>query len=141
MRRTLLGLFVASFAAPYLVMTFLGLFTFIGDGFTSSARFFDAVFIWGSFGALVFSVPTALLALVLALLLRISGLYSCQSVVVVGAALGTCFVGRIFLSTTEVVQASLSGTLSGAICGWIYWRIAIGSKRPLASPQDRSLSP
>jgi hypothetical protein len=29
----------------------------------------------------------------------------------------------------------------GALCGWIYWRIAMGSKRPLASPQDRSLFP
>lgn len=100
------------------------MFTLLKGRYGSFPAPFDTILLIGTAGAIAFSLPAALLTLVLTLLLRISGLYSCRSFVVVGAALGACFAGRVFLNTSETVQASLAGAFSGAICGWIYWQIA-----------------
>lgn len=128
MIRQIAALFTAALAAPYLITTGLVLEALLEHGrFGAAISPANYILLVGTAGALAFCVPLVLVSGTIALCLRISGLYSRANVLWCAAILGSTCSGWVFRSTGT---ALLAGTLAGAICGWIYWRIAIrGSAR------------
>lgn len=122
MRRHLLSLFAASVLAAYLVPAFYAGFRLLKGGNHMAAD--DYIALVGTAGAIFLSLPTVLISGLLVFLLRIAGLYGRRNVVLTATLLGACFVGGIFLDTPDALAFSCSGALSGAICGFLYWRLA-----------------
>src|SRR4051794_32027147 len=83
----------------------------------------------GVAGLTMFGAPTFILAALLAWLLDTCGCRSPWPFTASGAGLGALFVGWIFFEPAKLLfeQAIVmaSGAVSGAICGWIYWCIAL----------------
>lgn len=129
MKHRLLGILAANLAAPYLTALFMALFDLL---------FSDAVWmkepldllksgVIGTFGLILFGLPLLLISAVLALALQ--GL-SCSSrwhAMVSAGVLGFVFMTVVLISEGlhESWSYLVAGGCSGAICGWIYWRIAI----------------
>jgi hypothetical protein len=126
MRRHLLGLFAASVTAPYLVVFFMilsGQELPYGPAINETA-------LYGTISLVVFGLPLFGLASLSALVVAAAGWSSGSGAVFGGAILGFCLMAVI----RDGGAGMIIGALSGAICGWIYWRIATGGqpKAPLA---------
>src|SRR5690606_6635230 len=84
----------------------------------------------GSFALLLFGIPLLILAGICAALVHIVEQPTWRGPVLGGAVLGLGFVAAIFVRSlehdAETIVMLIAGLCSGAICGWIYWRIAIG---------------
>lgn len=126
MTPTFRGLLVSSVAAPYLCLLFIAL---LANGFTDD-RIPDAVgwVIGGGTLALVWAgVPVFLIGGVVSGMLETFGLRSQMTMIAGGAAVGFSFLTPLLLSDQKGDWIfPVAGMLSGAICGWLYWRIAIG---------------
>jgi hypothetical protein len=94
----------------------------------------------GTFALLFFGFPLLLVSSVLAFALsRLSCHPPLWLPIMVGSVLGPCFISAIFSESLEKIWIYLiSGALAGAICGWIYWRIAI---RPASASSESSANP
>jgi hypothetical protein len=141
--RHVVALFVASAAAPYLTLlfSFLQLLTSLGFTDISDAfKFVVAILVLGTAGLMIFGTPIMLTASTFGTILIAMGLYHRITTIIFGAALGGAFhLGLDAFSRSGWREGDfwpyfISMPLSGAICGWIYWRIATGgrAKAPLA---------
>jgi hypothetical protein len=123
---------LATVAAPYLV-TLPGFSLSMING---SYGLTDFLFgIWVATGALMFfGIPVLILAGICAAILHRLKLQTRGWCMLGGAGVGLGFLGLIQLlpGTTmnigfwPLVLVVLETLLPGALCGWIYWRIAIG---------------
>jgi len=89
-------------------------------------EFFEDVLALGTIGLFYACMPTLVLSLIAAGLLNLLAMKSSTSAILAGSLVGLSF-GAIF-SVGDISgnwHLAVSFTLSGAICGWIYWLIAI----------------
>jgi hypothetical protein len=127
--RHILGVVAATVAAPYLVMLIEYLFNNNTRGLTGLWSGIQA----GTMGLVVFGLPTLILAGICAAILHRLKLQARSWCMLGGAGVGLSFHGLIQLlpGTTmnigfwPLLFVLLVNLLSGALCGWIYWRIAI----------------
>lgn len=150
MRRHIMGALAATVAAPSLVMFFMTWVDLFVQG--------DGQPIWGR-GGFVNIIPFGILALFslwlpllvlacislpLGLVLERVGCRSRLPFVICGSLVGLgftiFFIGWSGLDVRFVKEdlVLLTGLPSGAICGWIYWRIAIGIP---TEPQTERVEP
>ncbi|WP_414472701.1 hypothetical protein [Microvirga sp. M2] len=138
MRRQIIGLLVASAMAPYaMVFIVLGLepvlqIDLLSIELTGPLDLYKfvllATVVAASLGPLI-----ALLAGLVVWGLNALGWKTPWVIVLSGSLFGLCVNGALFgglaLSSAPQLAAYAcyvaAGTLAGAICGWIYWRIAI----------------
>jgi hypothetical protein len=133
--RQLAALLAASAAAPYLTSLFLSLHLLNSHGITSVGDAFEFVA-----GLVIYGIPITLAASIFGTILIAMGLYHRITAIIFGAALGGAFQLGLTTLTDPGRRGNdfwpylISMTFSGAICGWIYWRIATGgrTKAPLA---------
>lgn len=136
MKRHALAILAATLAGPYLVGFFLVvLFTLTdlaGGRPIHPADLFGFIVI-GSFGLALFGIPLLILASVCAVLLHAFRSQALWTPVLTGAGIGACFLAVAFSSlnrSQDRMIVSASGALTGALCGWIYWRIALRGQTP-----------
>jgi hypothetical protein len=140
--RQLAALLVASASAPYLTSLFLSLHLLTRHsitGISDGIEFVAAILIFGTFGLLIYGLPIAVAAGVFGGILIWIGFYHRIVAIIFGAALGATFDLSLRMlpgpdQSGDFWPYLISTTLSGAICGWIYWWIATGGrlKAPLA---------
>lgn len=79
---------------------------------------------------LTFGIPFLLLTSLYAYVLNALGYLSKRGCILAGSAFGLCLSSTLLLGMSEPLNDNIlilaSASLSGAICGWIYWRVAIG---------------
>jgi hypothetical protein len=133
MKRRILGILAATFAAPCLIMLWVQLFDiFFGLKYEHSndPTLFDVilkVIVVGAIVYLLFGIPLLLLSSLLAWLLHVSGSTTRLPAVAAGALLGELFAAFFATMNNKSDDASLWLAFAGcgALCGWIYWRIAL----------------
>lgn len=131
MDRQIKGIVAATLAAPYvagLLMTLRIIIIFehktLYPLFT--ARFYDDIAFLGSVGLLYVGLPTLMLSLVADAILNMLKLRSALSSLLMGSVVGLAFGSFLSASSfRDNIHLVLIFTTSGAICGWIYWHIAI----------------
>jgi hypothetical protein len=142
--RHVLGVMAATVAAPYLVMLIEYLFNNNTRGLTGLWSGIQAA----TMGLVVFGLPTLILAGICAAILHRLGLQTRGWCMLGGAGVGLSFLGLTQLlpgSTMNIgfwplLVVLLDFPLSGVLCGWICWRIALrGIDHPI-SDEDRSAS-
>jgi Na+-translocating ferredoxin:NAD+ oxidoreductase RnfD subunit len=79
---------------------------------------------------LFFGLPLICAATVLAIALHLCGREARWHIMLAAGLLGSFFIVLIPGVTVENIPLLLGGSISGAICGWIYWRIAIHGESP-----------
>ena len=126
MQRHILGVVTATIAAPYLVSLVDYLLTLMINGPKSFTGLIDSILL-GSNGLLLFGVPTLVLASICAAILHRLKLRTRGWCMLGGAGVGLGSLGIMVLSVGIDIGIPwlLLMLLSGALCGWIYWRIAI----------------
>jgi hypothetical protein len=132
MVRTVGALLAATLAGPYTYLLLSWLTNFALDpsvpSLEASIMALPMLMFMGTVGLVLAGVPALLLgASALGFAWKL-GLYSRRYAVSAGAIIGSGFAALYLDSEfqSETVQSVIIGALSGAICGWIYWRIAIG---------------
>ena len=140
MRRHILGVVTATVAAPYLTILLWELSVLLlGEevGIEEPIDLLKAIPI-GTFAFLLFGLPLLILSSVFAILVNTIENPSWRSSVFSGAILGLGFMSVFFVRSPEysfeVATFLTVGTLTGAICGWIYWRIALSRAPNIPSP-------
>ncbi|SCY18746.1 hypothetical protein [Microvirga guangxiensis] len=142
MRREIPGVLVTTAVAPYLttlLMMVLDLL-FLNNAEPRGQLDVFGFISLGTFGLLFFGFPLLFFSSIFALALsKLSRHPPLWLPIMIGSVLGCCFVSTIFSESLERIWTYLvSGTLSGAICGWIYWCIAIrqtpADDRPITTP-------
>ena len=131
MLRHILGVVAATVAAPYLIVIFA---EFPFDKTDSSGLLFGINVATGAL--MFFGIPTLILAGICAAILHRLKLQTRGWCMLGGAGVGLGFLGLIQLlpGTTmnigfwPLVLVVLETLLPGALCGWIYWRIALGPR-------------
>lgn len=132
MGRRILGVLAATIIAPYLVMFLLNLFGLLSGDSAGLKEPLDLLktIPLGTFALLMFGLPLLILASICAALVHLIAQPTWRAPVLSGAILGFGFVATFFVRNLEydawTFTALISGLCSGAICGWIYWLIAIG---------------
>lgn len=138
MRRRILGAVASAAASPFLMMFFLTWVDLVvqGDGQPIWGRGgFVNIPLFGILALLLLWAPLLLLAaiaFVLGSILQRAGFRSAMTCAASGAPIGLVFLFLLATSgppepfSTFDWLALLSGAASGTVCGWIYWRIAIG---------------
>ena len=131
-RRHILGVVAATVAAPYLVFLPGASSALINGSYDLD---FFSFGIRVATGALMyFGIPVLILAGICAAILHRLKFQTRGWCMLGGAVVGLVFLGILELlpgidldtSFWSLVGASLHFLLSGAACGWIYWRIVIG---------------
>ncbi len=131
MKRYIFGLIAAAASAPYLLM--LGLY--ISEPlFVSRTPHWSLLKLWDAFavgtaGLFIVGIPLLLLSWWLAFFLDAKGWQTWWQVSLGGMALGTILTITVtaipaFHDLRDLKFLALNAAI-GAICGWIYWRIAI----------------
>jgi hypothetical protein len=154
MMRYIAALLAANVTAPFLFVFVAGSSTLLSSGLIRPWEllpFLRVGLIVGFVGLCHFGIPVLLLSGVVAAILA---KFECRSrwhFLVVGGLSGFIFLETLFVTQgfsswrpatflSRAISSFGSGTiaviLSGAVCGWIYWAIAI---RPMA--QDRAIEP
>jgi len=88
---------------------------------------------------IVAGIPILILSALCAALLNAAEWQTRRASIMAGSLTGFCFIALLTSSPAsfgkEWLYALALGTLPGAVCGWIYWRIAIrqtpGSQRAI----------
>lgn len=131
MRRHILGALAATVAASYLVAFLVDFDTPIVVS-RANNKPLDPLDLLGfiDLGTELleaYGIPLLILASLCVALLYALGYRTKESSMLIGAILGSCFVTVVILPQTadELLDGLVGGFLSGAICGWIYWLIAI----------------
>ncbi|WP_457089098.1 hypothetical protein [Microvirga sp. P5_D2] len=146
MNRHVLGVITASAAAPYIVGTFLFLYAALSSLSSSDAmslgealKSSPTVLVFGTFGLIMYGLPVLAGATIAALIIHVLKVRSRSWAVGVGAMTGLCCGLYITFPRFESDWVILPSFLpAGAVCGWIYWRIAIRQTpdpvRPITTP-------
>jgi hypothetical protein len=134
-KRQLGGAFVATIIAPYLV----ALLMFLGDVLRGLAHFWElpAVAVLGSAALFFFGLPAFLASLLLMPFVNHAGRWARLVSMFGGAIIGTGFLALFFWKIVFLSEGLFRmgcGALAGAICGWIYWRIALAREPHLSYP-------
>lgn len=131
MWRRFLGILAATVAAPYLVVFLWSLYGLLSGESVGLKEPLDLLktIPLGTGALLMFGIPLLILAGICAALVHIVEQPTWRGPVLGGATLGLGFVAAIFGRSVEpdadTVAMLASGLCSGAICGWIYWAIAL----------------
>jgi hypothetical protein len=131
MRRHILGVLSATLAAPYLVVFLWHLFALLFGDEVGIREPFDLIkaIPMGTIALFLFGLPLLTLAIICAAFVNAFDSSSWHGSVLWGFILGLGFMIALFVRSLEysfqVTAFLVSGSISGAICGWIYWRIAI----------------
>ncbi|MEZ0169006.1 hypothetical protein [Microvirga sp. TS319] len=126
------ALVIASASAPYLTSLFMGLPSLAEHGLSGIGDAFEylaATLIVGTAGLVIYGLPIAIAAGGFGGVLIWIGFRHPAIAIMFGAALGALF-GCVLQAGQERTGNGfwlirISMILSGAICGFIYWRIAI----------------
>ncbi|SCY18774.1 hypothetical protein [Microvirga guangxiensis] len=143
MDRQIKGIVGATLAAPYIATILLALPPIILENPLRlfEIGFYESVLALGTIGLFWSIVPTLILSLLVAGVLNLQRLRSPMASALAGLAIGLCF-GTFFSSSNfdSNWHVMLTFCISGAICGWIYWRIAVRGRSPdPADPQPGHL--
>jgi hypothetical protein len=138
MKRRILGLITASVTAPYLIALFWvfsrgKLFSPLGKN-----PYPDDFFLYGAMGIVFFGLPLLAIAWFCEAIVTAIGWRSRWTVLLTGAIIGTGFIAVMDNSLWSDIAL---GAVSGAICGWIYWLIAIRRDDLHPPAQDSSPHP
>ncbi|WP_243370025.1 hypothetical protein [Microvirga solisilvae] len=129
MDRQIKGIVGTTIAAPYTVLLLASLSLILTGNKDPSDllqwQFYEDLFALGTMGLLWSALPTLFLSLIAAGILNMLKLRSPAGPIAVGMIIGLCF--GAFLGSANI-ELMILLSLSGAICGWIYWRIAIRQK-------------
>ncbi len=133
MRRHILGVVAATVAAPYLIVIVAELPFDKTDG---PGLLFGMQVATGAL--MFFGIPTLIVAGICAAILYRLKLQTRGWCMLGGAGVGLSLLGLILLLFGATMNFSfwpllfgvLAHLLSGALCGWIYWRIALGPRAP-----------
>lgn len=128
MRRHALGVLAATLAAPYLVLFLWSVSGLVsGDhvGLTEPLDLLKVIPL-GTVGLILFGLPLLILASLCALAVNAVRRPTWRGPALGGAILGLGFTAVLFADSRDGIAFMTSGALSGALCGWIYGRIAIG---------------
>jgi len=128
--RQLKGIVGATIAGPYLAAFFLSLLIMLREHDNPygllETEFYEFVLFSGTIGLLYTCIPTLILSLIAAMILSLLRWSPFTKALTAGSLIGLCFGAFLsasdFSSNWHLMAIFL---LSGAICGWIYWRIAI----------------
>ncbi|PVE24501.1 hypothetical protein DC522_10470 [Microvirga sp. KLBC 81] len=129
--RQLNGVVGATIAGPYLAAFLLSLLIMFREHDNLyrllETDFYAYLFFLGTIGLLYTCIPTLILSLVAAMILRLLRWNPFAKALIAGSSIGLCFGAFLsasdFSSNWYLIAIFL---LSGALCGWIYWFIAIG---------------
>lgn len=131
MDRQIKGIIAATLAAPYVASLLMALWIVlfeprVPDPFFAERLFKDVIFL-GTVGLLYAGLPILILALIGAGILNGLKLRSGVASLFSGSIVGLIF-GAFFNASglRDNIHLTLIFVVSGAICGWIYWAIAIG---------------
>jgi hypothetical protein len=130
MARQIGALLLATIAAPYLGALSLLISTILSQGtmweihaLKEIPEFIGLIFLVGTFGVALYGLPVLLAASVTAFF--ITRLRVRSPVLIIGAGSLMGFGFGIYINRRNYWTFVPGLALSGAICGWIYWRIAI----------------
>jgi len=132
------GILAASLAAPYVASFFITILMALAGASTGTSLLFGApsspgglldlfkFLVIGTFGAMMFGLPILLGASIVAFVLHAFALHTKRPAVASGGGIGCVSLTLLFVQErSDAWIFPLAGLVSGAICGWIYWRIAI----------------
>lgn len=142
MKRYVLGVITASAAAPYLVAASLGISVALeSQNWSALEGLIDLLIgmvFFGTFGLLIYGLPVLAFAVFAALILYAFDIRSIIVIVATASIIGLCFGLLLLLQNFDNWPLILGCVISGAVCGWIYWRIAIrqtpDNARPIIIP-------
>lgn len=136
MRRHCLGVLAATLAAPYLVLFLWSLFGLVSGDQIGMEEPLDLLKVLplGTFGLGLFGIPLLILASLCAVAVNAVKRPTWRGPVLGGAILGLGFTAVLFDGDREFIPFLVSGALSGALCGWIYWRIAVRPRPAAETP-------
>ncbi|MCG7394642.1 hypothetical protein MHY87_17190 [Microvirga sp. ACRRW] len=132
MTRQILGILAASVAAPYLGAVSLGISIALSAPAMPSldgiAKFFIGIAFIGTFGLVLYGLPVLGVAIIAALILYALDARSIMAAAIPASIIGACF-GILLTAPNFDDWPLIPGCfISGFICGWIYWRIALQCK-------------
>lgn len=130
-KRESLGLVVAIAAAPYLTVFLALLKAFLEYGpwtIGGVPSLVVATLVVGTYGLVLFGPVVAFVVCVLAIPLIRRGFHHPAVTIAFGVAVGAAFslVPAYYADRFESWTPPIEVALAGALCGWIYWLIAIG---------------
>lgn len=127
MRRHILGVLAAAIAAPYLVLFLWSLFGLVSGDRAGMKEPLDLLKVipLGTIGLMIVGIPLLILASLCAMVVNAIKRPTWHGPVLGGMILGLGSMVALFADDSEFIPFLMSGALSGAICGWIYWRIAL----------------
>jgi hypothetical protein len=134
MVRTVGALLAATLAGPYIFLLLSGMMNFVLKpaipSLETSILALPMLMFMGTIGLILFGVPALLLGAAMLGLSWKMGFYSRRYAVCAGAIIASGLAALHLDSEfqSEIVQSLILGALSGAICGWIYWRIALAAQ-------------
>ncbi len=132
MRRHILGVIASATAAPYLVAAGLGITVSLESpkpsAFENIVDLLIGTVLFGTFGLLIYGLPVLAFGIFAALIFYAFDIRSITVVATVGSIIGLCFGLLLILQNDDNWPLIPGCLISGAICGWIYWRIAIHDK-------------
>jgi hypothetical protein len=125
--RHIFGIIVATAAAPYITVALIFSFT----SFAADATLGEALAgaLWGGSLALLFvGIPILFVSTLLSAVVKHLGRHALLGSVLSGAMTGSGFMIFLFWNALPSSGGKLNvgcGAAAGAICGWIYWVIAL----------------
>jgi hypothetical protein len=131
MRRKIFAVLLASITAFYLTAFFLYTALLVIGQSEGIEEFYDLLkFIpVGTLALMVYGIPLLFLSALCAAVLNAVGLEAKSVLILSGASLGLLFIAALLSFSLPLDQESsvllAVAPLSGATCGWIYWRIAL----------------
>lgn len=87
---------------------------------------------FGTIGLMIFGIPLLILASLCAMVANSVRRPTWRGPVLGGMILGVGSMVALFADDREFIPFLMAGALSGAICGWIYWAIAIRPRQTSA---------
>lgn len=143
MKRQITGILAASTAAPYLGTLSLLIHGAFGSSHSSHSLFTEdfieiLVFLltFGTLGLFFYGLPLFLASSIAALILYALKAEKPALPICLGSLVGLCFGAFLTASNIQDEWLLVLGCfVSGAICGWIYWHIAIGGRPALVPGQ------
>jgi hypothetical protein len=138
----ILGIFAASAVAPYLGATChlvsMGLRDPGLPSLQTAVEFFPGIVMFGTVGLFLYGTPVLAAVATAALVLHALDARSPFFVTAITSLMGLCF--GLYMTSPNFDEWPLipSAFISAAICGWIYWRIAIRGEGPHPPARDSS---
>jgi hypothetical protein len=132
MLRVMGALLAAILAGPYTYVILSGLLGFAFNPeipkLSTAIMFLPMLMFMGALGFVLLAFPALLLGLAALGIAWRMKLYTQRSAICAGAIIGLvlALLRLEYEFWSELLTSAIIGALSGAICGWIYWRIATG---------------